>query len=303
MTPAELAEAVRAAVRAAVDSGQLPLPVEAIPTEVKVERPKVKEHGDYATSIALVARQASRYATARGRRGDRPPAGRGSPASDASTSPVRASSTSSSRRRRKASWPATIVDGGPLLRHGRHPGGRAHQPRVRLGQPHRPGDMGSARWAAVGDSLARILQSQGASVEPRVLLQRPRLADRPLRAVPAGPRRRASRCPRTATSGPTSTTSPLKSSPRRPGRADAAGRRGAGGRSGREGVNLMFAEIKSTLHDFGVDFDVVLPRERPARVAVPSSAPSNGSARSAGSTSRTAPSGCGRPTSATTATG
>ena len=53
MTPAELAEAVRAAVRAAVDSGQLPLPVEAIPTEVKVERPKVKEHGDYATNVAL----------------------------------------------------------------------------------------------------------------------------------------------------------------------------------------------------------------------------------------------------------
>src|SRR3954466_9600543 len=54
MTPAELAEAVRTAVCAAVDSGQVSLPVEAIPDEVKVERPKVKEHGDYATSIALV---------------------------------------------------------------------------------------------------------------------------------------------------------------------------------------------------------------------------------------------------------
>ena len=50
MTPAELATAVRAAVQAAVDAGDLVVPV---PGEVRVERPKVKEHGDYATSVAL----------------------------------------------------------------------------------------------------------------------------------------------------------------------------------------------------------------------------------------------------------
>ena len=50
MTPLELGAAVRAAVRAAVDAGDLSVPV---PAEVAVERPRVKEHGDYATSIAL----------------------------------------------------------------------------------------------------------------------------------------------------------------------------------------------------------------------------------------------------------
>ena len=50
MTPAELQDAVRAAVAACVDNGELSVPV---PSEVVVERPKVKEHGDYATNVAL----------------------------------------------------------------------------------------------------------------------------------------------------------------------------------------------------------------------------------------------------------
>ena len=50
MTPDELSDAVLAAVRAAVDAGDLAVPV---PDAVTVERPKVKEHGDYATNIAL----------------------------------------------------------------------------------------------------------------------------------------------------------------------------------------------------------------------------------------------------------
>ena len=41
---------MRSAVQAAVDAGDLSV---AVPAEVAVERPRVKEHGDYATSIAL----------------------------------------------------------------------------------------------------------------------------------------------------------------------------------------------------------------------------------------------------------
>ena len=50
MTPAELQRAVRAAVAACVDNGELAV---AVPDEVVVERPRVKEHGDYATNVAL----------------------------------------------------------------------------------------------------------------------------------------------------------------------------------------------------------------------------------------------------------
>ncbi|MCY7344277.1 MAG: arginine--tRNA ligase, partial [Pseudonocardia sp.] len=50
MTPDELSTAVRTAVQSAVDAGDLAV---AVPGEVRVERPRVKEHGDYATSVAL----------------------------------------------------------------------------------------------------------------------------------------------------------------------------------------------------------------------------------------------------------
>src|SRR5437868_11804142 len=50
MTPGDLAEAVKTAVRDAVDAGELTV---AVPDQVPVEPPKRKEHGDYATAIAL----------------------------------------------------------------------------------------------------------------------------------------------------------------------------------------------------------------------------------------------------------
>ena len=50
VTPEELSTAVTDAVRAAVDAGDLAVPV---PDSVVVERPKSREHGDYATNVAL----------------------------------------------------------------------------------------------------------------------------------------------------------------------------------------------------------------------------------------------------------
>ena len=50
MTPEELAAAVLAAVRAAADAGELAV---SVPDSAVVERPKSREHGDYATNVAL----------------------------------------------------------------------------------------------------------------------------------------------------------------------------------------------------------------------------------------------------------
>ncbi|HST66951.1 MAG TPA: arginine--tRNA ligase, partial [Mycobacteriales bacterium] len=50
MTPEELSAVVLGAVRAAVEAGDLAVPV---PDSVVVERPKSREHGDYATNVAL----------------------------------------------------------------------------------------------------------------------------------------------------------------------------------------------------------------------------------------------------------
>src|SRR5215213_3242162 len=50
VTPAELSTAVLDAVRAAVEAGDLAVPV---PETAVVERPRSREHGDYATNVAL----------------------------------------------------------------------------------------------------------------------------------------------------------------------------------------------------------------------------------------------------------
>ena len=51
--------------------------------------------------------------------------------------------------------------------------------------PTGPVTLASARWAAVGDTLARLLEATGYRGHPGVLLQRPRRPDRPVQPVAA----------------------------------------------------------------------------------------------------------------------
>src|SRR5436309_843636 len=58
VTPLEIADAVRNAVAAAVDAGDVAV---VVPEQVTVERPRHREHGDYATNVAMqLAKQAGR---------------------------------------------------------------------------------------------------------------------------------------------------------------------------------------------------------------------------------------------------
>ena len=52
VTPEQLSQAIVDALTALVDDGAVTLP-DGVPDTVTVERPKVREHGDYATNIAL----------------------------------------------------------------------------------------------------------------------------------------------------------------------------------------------------------------------------------------------------------
>ena len=61
MTPAELSTALRDALMSAVQAGELSLDPADVPAEVRVERPKNRDHGDWATSVALqLAKRAGR---------------------------------------------------------------------------------------------------------------------------------------------------------------------------------------------------------------------------------------------------
>ncbi|HEX5770331.1 MAG TPA: arginine--tRNA ligase, partial [Nocardioidaceae bacterium] len=52
MTPEQLSDTIVRVLTALVDEGSLTLP-DGVPARVVVERPKVREHGDYATNVAL----------------------------------------------------------------------------------------------------------------------------------------------------------------------------------------------------------------------------------------------------------
>jgi arginyl-tRNA synthetase len=115
--------------------------------------------------------------------------------------------------------------------------------------------MGGTRWAAVGDSLARVFQAQGAEVTREYYFNdHGAQIDRFARSLLA--RARGEAAPEDGYGGAyiqeiadrvlAETASDILSLPE--SEAQEAFRAA--------GVDLMFAEIRESLHDFGVDFDV-----------------------------------------------
>ena len=160
MTPAEIADLVLRAVRDAVDSGDLP---GAVPSTVKVERPRSRDHGDYATSVALqLAKQAGR-----------PPR----EVAELVASRLRAAPGVSAvdvagpgfinltlDKAAQGELARTVVDAGAA--YGRSETLRDQRVNVEFisANPTGPLHLGHTRWAAVGDALARVLEAAGASV-------------------------------------------------------------------------------------------------------------------------------------------
>jgi arginyl-tRNA synthetase len=160
VTPEQLQDVVRTAVAGAVDRGVLAVDV---PDEVVIERPKNRDHGDYATNVAL------RLAK---------PAGK----------PPRAVAEALAEELRSQPGIATVDVAGPgflniTLAEGALgkiavdavTAGEAYgRTDVLAGQrlnlefvsanPTGPVTLGSTRWAAVGDAMARLLEASGAEV-------------------------------------------------------------------------------------------------------------------------------------------
>jgi arginyl-tRNA synthetase len=160
VTPADLGDAIVAAVRAAVAAGELA--VEA-PDAVVVERPKNRDHGDYATNVALQLAK---------------PAGR----------PPREVAEVIATRLRDASGVDAVNIAGPGFLNislGAGAQGELARTIVTAGaeygrsdvlakqkidlefvsaNPTGPVHLGHTRWAALGDSLRRLLEATGADV-------------------------------------------------------------------------------------------------------------------------------------------
>jgi arginyl-tRNA synthetase len=163
MTPAQLAQSVLASVRAAQASGDLVIDDAAVPAEIKVERPKNREHGDYATNIALQLAK---------------PAGR----------PPREVAEAVAKHLAVTPGVVKVDVAGPgflnitlaaaeqgevaaLVVRAAHSYGRSDTlagQRVNLefisANPTGPLHLGHTRWAAVGDAMARVIEAAGADV-------------------------------------------------------------------------------------------------------------------------------------------
>jgi len=248
MTPSELAESVRAAVRRAVDAGELDVDV---PETVVIERPKVRDHGDYATNVALQLAKAS-----------------GRPPREVAEIVATRLRTDPGVKSVDVAGPGFLnlrLSGGALgevarqvIAAGPAYGGndRASGQSVNLefvsANPTGPIHLGSTRWAAVGDSLARLLQASGAKVTREYYFndhgaQIDRFAGSLLAAA------RGQAAPQDGYGGAYIAEIAARVLELEPDALEKADPQEVF-RS--HGVQLMFDEIKQSLADFGVDFDV-----------------------------------------------
>jgi len=250
VTPADLAEAVRAAVAASVDAGDF---TGTAPDEVLVERPKNPEHGDYATNVAL------RLAKAAGK----PPrvvaeavAARLAQAAGISrvdvAGPGFLNITLDSGSLGEVA--RQIVEAGAGYGHSDELAGLRVNLEFVSANPTGPVHLGGTRWAAVGDALARILEAHGAAVTREYYFndhgaQIDKFARSLLASAKGEP------APQDGYGGAYIGEIAHQVIALRPDVLDHPDDE-AQEIFRAEGVELMFAEVKQSLHDFGVDFDV-----------------------------------------------
>ena len=186
VTPASLADAVRRCLPEAVEAGDLAVDVPAAVHGRAPPQPRARRLGDQRRAAAGQAGRAARRArwpSARRAAARRSPGVKGVDVAGPGFLNITLDAAAAGALAR------TIVEAGRGLRpqRRRSPGRGSTSSSSR---PTRPGPihLGGVRWAAVGDSLARVLQASGRRGDPRVLLQRPRRPDRPVRALAARPR-------------------------------------------------------------------------------------------------------------------
>ena len=250
MTPAELAATLLDLVRRA--AGERASEVSA--DDVTLERPRNREHGDWASNVAmrlgkrlgmeprgLATQLAAELATLEGvAAADVAGPGFLNITLDAAAAGALAK---------------TIVEAGESYGHGDlYPGVRINLEFVSA-NPTGPIHLGGTRWAAVGDSLARLFQAQGADVTREYYFndhgaQIDRFARSLLAAHLGEP------TPEDGYGGAYIFDIAARVEAAYPGDLASLPREELQEVFRSVGVELMFGDIKASLHDFGVDFDV-----------------------------------------------
>ncbi|MEY4559598.1 MAG: hypothetical protein RLZ82_613 [Actinomycetota bacterium] len=256
MTPADLSAAIVRAIKALVADGRFAFAgSEAeLPTEVVIERPKNREHGDWATNVAM--QLASKF-------GLNPRAFADVLAAElkleAAIEKVDVAGPGFINITLSAAAAGELAKA--IVATGEKYGSGSDLAGVKLNlefvsaNPTGPIHMGGTRWAAVGDSLARVFEAQGAEVTREYYFNdHGAQIDRFARSLLA--RAKGLPAPEDGYGGEyiqeiadrvlAETAEDILAMPE--AEAQEAFRAA--------GVDLMFGEIRESLHDFGVDFDV-----------------------------------------------
>ncbi|MBQ1068157.1 arginine--tRNA ligase [Micromonospora sp. D75] len=250
MTPAELAEVVLAAAHAVFDERGLDRA--ALPAQTTVERPRNPDHGDYASTLALqlskkVGVPPRELATALADELAKAPGVKSVEIAGPGFLNVRLDAAAAGQLAK------LIVEAGPAYGSSDTLAGQRINLEFVSANPTGPVHIGGVRWAAVGDALSRLLRATGAEVGTEYYFndagsQIDRFARSLLAAAQGQP------APEDGYGGAYIAEIAAEVVRRRPDVLDLTPD-AAEEVFRTEGVQLMFAEIKSSLRDFGVEFD------------------------------------------------
>lgn len=252
MTPDQLSSTIVAVLEALVADGSVTLP-DGVPTTVTVERPRQQGHGDYATNVALqLAKKAGTNPRAfaelvAGRLGESD----GIEAVEIAGPGFLNITVEAGAQGQVA---ADVVAAGSAYGASDAFAGEKINLEFVSANPTGPLHLGGVRWAAVGDALGRIFTLTGAEVTREYYFndhgaQLDRFSSSLMAWAKGLP------VPEDGYGGAYIEEIAKDVMAKRPDvlelpEAEAQEVFRA------EGVELMFAEIKQSLHDFGVDFDV-----------------------------------------------
>jgi len=258
VTPDQLSQALADALAAAVADGTFALAPADLPAHVHIERPRQREHGDWATNVALqLAKKAGMNPRAFAEELARRLGATAGIAAVEIAGPgflnIRLDTAAAGELAR------TVVEAGPA--YGRNEAEAGHTVNLEFvsANPTGPLHIGGVRWAAVGDSLARVLQAAGAQVTREYYFNdHGAQIDRFARSLVA--RARGEEAPEDGYGGQyiSEIADQVVADALAAGEPDPTtlGDDEALEAFRARGVELMFTEIKKSLHEFGVDFDV-----------------------------------------------
>ncbi|HEY4795714.1 MAG TPA: arginine--tRNA ligase [Mycobacterium sp.] len=256
MNPADLAELLKATATAVL--AEHALDIAALPPAITVERPRNPEHGDYASNLAL---QLAKKVGANPRELAGWLADALAKADGIASAEVAGPGFINLRLDASAQGLIVnnVIDAGHTYGNSGAEAGHHINLEFVSANPTGPIHIGGTRWAAVGDALGRLLTTQGADVVREYYFndhgaQIDRFANSLIAAAKGEP------SPEDGYAGSyiaDIATQVLQQAPDALSQPDAEQHE----TFRRIGVDLMFAHIKKSLHDFGVDFDVYTHEE------------------------------------------